>query len=248
MTAAQKNDDGAHVDYVDFGTADIPKHEKAARVAAVFQSVASYYDVMNDVMSLGAHRWWKTFAIALLDIRPTMRVLDIAGGSGDLTSRATARTPHVVLSDINPAMLARARQHDVPAVCCDGEALPFASRSFDRTINAFGLRNMTDRARAIAESARVLKVGGLCGVLEFAPPSAAVYPRSYHAILTRILPVLGRAVANDAASYRYLGESIVRMDAPATVCGWFVAAGLAGVRHYALAGGAVSFYLGRRLH
>jgi demethylmenaquinone methyltransferase/2-methoxy-6-polyprenyl-1,4-benzoquinol methylase len=199
-----------------FGFQQVDEREKARHVRRVFDTVAPKYDLMNDLMSLGLHRAWKAYTLLAADLRPGQRVLDIAGGTGDL-ARAFARKvgPEgmVVHTDINAAMLrvGRDRLLDagivLPTVVCDGEKLPFASESFDRVSVGFGLRNMTHKDQALAEMQRVLRPGGKLLVLEFsrvAPP----LERAYEWYSFNILPRLGRLVAGDEASYRYLAESI----------------------------------------
>ena len=199
-----------------FGFQNVDEREKAQRVRGVFDSVAPRYDLMNDLMSLGLHRAWKAFTVLAADLRPGQAVLDIAGGTGDL-ARAFARKVGpgglVVHTDINAAMLGVGRNRlldagvVLPTVVCDAEKLPFESESFDRVSVGFGLRNMTHKDRALAEMHRVLKPGGKLLVLEFsrvAPPLG----KAYDWYSFNILPRLGRLVAGDEASYRYLAESI----------------------------------------
>lgn len=233
---------------VDFGFTEVSPAQKTRRVGEVFTAVAPYYDLMNDLMSAGMHRIWKSTAARLLDAAPHMRVLDIAAGSGDMAVRlaSAAGAQNIVLTDINPAMLAagRARLPAAAAVIADGEQLPFADRSFDRAVIAFGLRNVTDRPRLLRELHRVLKTGGKYGILEFSP--AGRFPRLQKCYLTRALPLLGAAAAADAASYRYLGESILRFPPPAAVTAMLQDAGLAPPRLHRFAAGAVCLHLGRR--
>ena len=199
-----------------FGFQTVDEREKARHVRGVFDSVASRYDVMNDLMSLGLHRAWKAYTVMVADVRPGMRVLDIAGGTGDL---ALAFAPlvgaqgQVVHTDINEAMLRTGRDRLVdlgvvlPTVVCDAEHLPFPDQHFDRVSVAFGLRNMTHKDQALREMCRVLKPGGKLLVLEFskvAPPLEKIY--DWYSF--NILPQLGRWVARDETSYRYLAESI----------------------------------------
>ncbi|HQP67696.1 MAG TPA: bifunctional demethylmenaquinone methyltransferase/2-methoxy-6-polyprenyl-1,4-benzoquinol methylase UbiE, partial [Quisquiliibacterium sp.] len=203
-------------DKTHFGFETVPEGQKASRVAQVFDSVASRYDVMNDLMSGGLHRLWKAFTIAQAGVRPGMKVLDVAGGTADL-SRAFARqagpTGEVWLTDINAAMLKVGRDRMIdhglvsPVAQCDAERLPFRDGYFDRVTVAFGLRNMTHKDRALAEMARVLKPGGKLLVLEFSKVWKPVEPL-YDLYSFRVLPWLGKAVAGDADSYRYLAESI----------------------------------------
>ena len=199
-----------------FGFQSVDEHDKVGRVRGVFDSVASRYDLMNDLMSLGLHRAWKAYTVAVAAVREGERVLDIAGGTGDL-ARAFARqvgpSGLVVHTDINQAMLGRGRDRlldegiVLPTALCDAEALPFATASFDLVSVAFGLRNMTHKERALAEMQRVLRPGGRLLVLEFskvAPPLA----KAYDWYSFKVLPRIGQLVTGDADSYRYLAESI----------------------------------------
>jgi demethylmenaquinone methyltransferase/2-methoxy-6-polyprenyl-1,4-benzoquinol methylase len=238
-----------------FGFKTVAEAEKAAKVAEVFHSVASRYDVMNDLMSGGMHRIWKAFTIGRAAVRPGMRVLDIAGGTGDL-ARAFARRAgpdgQVWLTDINDSMLrvGRDRLADdgllLPVAVCDAERLPFPSGYFDRVTVAFGLRNMTHKDRALAEMSRVLKPGGKLLVLEFsrvAKPLAPVY--DWYSF--NVLPWLGRKVAKDEASYRYLAESIRMHPDQETLAGMLRDAGLERVQYFNLTAGVVALHEGVRL-
>ncbi len=199
-----------------FGYQSVDERDKARRVRGVFDSVASRYDLMNDLMSGGLHRVWKAYAVMVANPQPGQRVLDIAGGTGDL-ARAFARkvggTGQVVHTDINEAMLriGRDRLLDagviLPTVVCDAERLPFPDRHFDLVSVAFGLRNMTHKDAALREMARVLKVGGRLLVLEFSQVARPLR-RAYDLYSFSVLPRLGQLVAGDADSYRYLAESI----------------------------------------
>ncbi len=199
-----------------FGFQTVDEREKAQRVKGVFDSVASKYDVMNDVMSMGMHRAWKSYAVLVADIQPGHQVLDIAGGTGDLSlafAQKVGSTGCVVHTDINEAMLREGRNrllnkgHVLPTLVCDAEKLPFPDEHFDRVSVAFGLRNMTHKDVALREMSRVLKKGGKLLVLEFskvAPPLSKLY--DWYSF--KVLPKLGQAIAGDAASYQYLAESI----------------------------------------
>jgi len=203
-------------DTTDFGFERVPPEDKARRVRGVFESVAAKYDLMNDLMSAGLHRAWKRFAVAASGVRAGNEVLDVAGGTADLTRLFADRvgpTGRVVLTDVNAAMLGAGRDRMldegrlVPAVQCNAEALPFPARSFDCVSIAFGLRNVTRKDVALAEMRRVLRPGGVALVLEFsrvAEPLRAAY--DWYSF--NVLPRLGRIVAGDEASYRYLAESI----------------------------------------
>jgi demethylmenaquinone methyltransferase/2-methoxy-6-polyprenyl-1,4-benzoquinol methylase len=235
-----------------FGYETVDERAKAGRVAGVFHSVASRYDLMNDLMSAGLHRVWKTFTIGQAAVRPGMRVLDVAGGTGDL-ARAFARrvgaTGEVWLTDINASMLAVGRDRMVddgclqPAVQCDAEALPFPDGHFDRVTVAFGLRNMTHKDRALAEMRRVLRPGGRLLVLEFSQVRKALAPL-YDLYSFSVLPWLGRQVAGDEASYRYLAESIRMHPDQETLKTMMEEAGFLRVRYFNLTGGVVALHEG----
>jgi demethylmenaquinone methyltransferase/2-methoxy-6-polyprenyl-1,4-benzoquinol methylase len=239
----------------DFGFRRVAEEDKAAQVGALFDRVAERYDLMNDLMSLGLHRAWKAFAIAVARVRPGERVLDVASGSGDL-ARALARRvgPQgtVCMSDINARMLARGRDRVLDAgglaaaVRCDAERLPFAERSFDCVTVAFGLRNMTHKQAALAEMVRVLKPGGRLLVLEFSRVWKPL-ERAYDLYSFRVLPWLGARVVGDAAPYRYLAESIRMHPDQATLATMLEQAGLAGVEVFNLAAGVVALHRGWRL-
>lgn len=235
-----------------FGFRDVPESEKQKLVGAVFDSVARRYDVMNDLMSLGLHRAWKAFTVAQSGVRSGQRVLDIAGGSGDLAqafARRVGPTGEVWLTDINGAMLAVGRDRLVDAGCvvpvvqCDAEQLPFPADHFDCVTVAFGLRNMTHKDRALAEMRRVIRPGGRVLVLEFSqvwPPLQAPYDwYSFH-----VLPWLGQQVANDAASYRYLAESIRMHPAQPELKRLMEQCGLEDVQYWNLSGGVVALHQG----
>jgi len=236
----------------DFGFEKVKATEKAAKVGRVFDSVADRYDVMNDLMSLGLHRWWKAFAIDVARPRAGERVLDVAAGSGDL-ARALARRvgPQgaVWMADLNRRMLEHGRDRMLdagvlcPAVQCDAERLPFASGAFDCVTVAFGLRNMTRKDAALAEMARVLKPGGRLVVLEFSRVWKPL-EGAYDLYSFKVLPWLGQRVAGDAAAYRYLAESIRMHPDQATLARMLAEAGLSGVEVFNLAGGVVAVHKG----
>ncbi len=239
----------------DFGYRSVPESEKSRRVAAVFESVASRYDLMNDLMSLGLHRVWKSFAVSQAALRPGMKVLDVAGGTADLAramSRRVGPTGEVWLTDINHAMLVIGRDRlldagdDRPAVQCDAERLPFPDAHFDRVTVAFGLRNMTHKDRALAEMTRVLAPGGRLLVLEFSRVTPALAP-AYDLYSFAVLPFLGRTVAGDEASYRYLAESIRMHPDQDTLATMMREAGLDRVRYFNLSGGVVALHEGVKL-
>lgn len=246
----------------DFGYERVPPGEKTRRVHAVFSSVARRYDVMNDLMSLGIHRIWKRFAIDLAGITPGETVLDLAGGTGDLAaafarqveSTAGRRSGMVVLADINAEMLAEGRRRladrgavDVPIAQANAECLPFADASFDCLTIGFGLRNVTDKNAALRSMYRVLKPGGRLLVLEFSKPLNAGFARLYDQYSFKLLPLMGKLVAQDADSYRYLAESIRMHPDQATLKGMMENAGFARVQVYNLTGGVVAVHRGYRL-
>ena len=236
----------------DFGFERVPETDKAKRVAQVFDRVAQRYDLMNDLMSFGLHRLWKAFTVSIARIRPDERVLDVASGSGDLARAFAARGAQVWMTDINGPMLARGRDRMLdagrisPAVQCDAEQLPFGDASFDCVSVGFGLRNMTRKDAALAEMARVLKPGGRLLVLEFSKVWAALQ-KPYDLYSFRVLPWLGEQVAGDAASYRYLAESIRMHPDQAKLASMLEQAGLERVEYFNLAAGAVAVHRGYKL-
>jgi demethylmenaquinone methyltransferase/2-methoxy-6-polyprenyl-1,4-benzoquinol methylase len=236
-----------------FGYERVTPDEKSRRVRGVFDSVARRYDLMNDLMSAGLHRGWKRFTVELSGVREGARVLDLAGGTGDLAARFARRVGHtgmVVHTDIYGAMLAAGRDklvdHGVvlPTVQCNAEALPFAPRSFDCVSIGFGLRNVTHQARALAEMARVLKPGGIAMVLEYSRVSGPLAP-FYDWYSFNVLPALGRLVANDAASYRYLAESIRVHPDQEALKALMERSGFDRVDYYNLVAGVVALHTGR---
>ena len=236
-----------------FGYARVSPDEKSRRVRGVFDSVARRYDVMNDLMSLGLHHGWKRFTIEMAAVRPGARVLDLAGGTGDLARRFAERvgpSGTVVHTDINGAMLVAGRDKLIdagvvlPTVQCNAEALPFASRTFDRVSIGFGLRNVTHPARALEEMARVLVPGGAALVLEFSRVAGPLAP-VYDWYSFNVLPLLGRVVANDAASYRYLAESIRMHPDQSELKLMMERSGFDRVDYYNLVAGVVALHIGR---
>jgi demethylmenaquinone methyltransferase / 2-methoxy-6-polyprenyl-1,4-benzoquinol methylase len=235
-----------------FGFREVPEQEKAARVGEVFSSVASNYDRMNDLMSLGMHRLWKRFAVSLSGVRAGDRVLDVASGSGDLAlafAKLAGESGQVWMTDINGAMLAVGRDklldHGLfaPLAVCDAEKLPFPSDTFDCVSVAFGLRNMTHKDKALAEMTRVARPGGRVLILEFSKVWKPL-ARPYDAYSFSILPWLGRHVAKDEAAYRYLAESIRMHPDQEALKAMMEAAGLVKVDYYNLTAGVVALHKG----
>jgi demethylmenaquinone methyltransferase/2-methoxy-6-polyprenyl-1,4-benzoquinol methylase len=240
---------------IDFGFETVSEDEKARRVAGVFHSVAARYDLMNDLMSGGLHRLWKRFAVARSGVRPGQQVLDLAAGTGDLArlfAQRVGASGQVVLTDINASMLWRGRDRLVdagivmPAVQCDAERLPFVGEYFDCVSIGFGLRNVTRKAGALREMARVLRPGGCVLVLEFSHVWAPFQPL-YDAYSLRVLPALGRLVAGDEASYRYLAESIRVQPSQEQLKTMMEAAGLERVEYWNLSAGVAALHRGFRL-
>jgi demethylmenaquinone methyltransferase/2-methoxy-6-polyprenyl-1,4-benzoquinol methylase len=239
-------------DKTHFGYEEVEARDKARRVRGVFDSVAQRYDVMNDLMSLGMHRLWKRYTVGAMALREGMRVLDLAGGTGDLARLIGDRvgaSGSVVLTDINAAMLVIGRDRLLnegriaPAVQCDAEKLPFKNASFDRVSIGFGLRNVTHQAPALAEMARVLRPGGIAAVLEFSRVAAPLAP-AYDWYSFNVLPRLGKFVAGDEASYRYLAESIRVHPDQATLKAMMENAGFDRVDIHNLMAGLVAVHLG----
>jgi demethylmenaquinone methyltransferase/2-methoxy-6-polyprenyl-1,4-benzoquinol methylase len=230
-------------DPVDFGFEQVPRSQKAERVRAVFSSVAGNYDLMNDLMSFGVHRLWTRFTLSLTGLKAGQRALDVAGGTGDLTvglARQVGKTGQVVLSDINPDMLRAGRDRVV-------ERLPWADDSFDCVTIGFGLRNVTDKAAALSSMHRVLKPGGQLLVLEFSKPVAPGLKPLYDAYSFGVLPRLGEWVAKDAASYRYLAESIRMHPDQETLLAMLDTAGFGQTRYHNLTGGIVAVHRGYKI-
>jgi len=239
----------------DFGYKKVPVEEKVKRVADVFHSVASKYDLMNDLMSMGIHRIWKRFTIEMSGVRKGHRVLDIAGGTGDLTmqfSKLVGAEGEVVLADINESMLKVGRDRLIDRGCAtnieyvqaNAECLPFPDNHFDCVSIAFGLRNVTDKNKALRSMTRVLKPGGRLLVLEFSKPTNPLLSKAYDTYSFTALPVMGKLVANDSESYRYLAESIRMHPDQETLKGMMEDAGLARCRYYNMTGGVVALHVG----
>ena len=240
----------------DFGYRTVPLEAKKPMVRAVFDSVARRYDVMNDLMSLGVHRVWKRDFVAGLDPRPHRTLLDLAGGTGDITFAWCARGGGpAMLTDINEQMLEVARERTakqglearVTILEVDAERLPMADCSVDRVSIAFGLRNCTDKAAVLSEARRVLRHGGQFHCLEFSRVQVAALDRAYDAWSFQVLPRLGQMVAGDADSYRYLAESIRTFPDQETLAGMMRTAGLLQVKYRNLTGGIAAIHVGRRL-
>jgi demethylmenaquinone methyltransferase/2-methoxy-6-polyprenyl-1,4-benzoquinol methylase len=235
-----------------FGFQSVSEENKAKKVGEVFHSVANRYDLMNDFMSAGLHRLWKRYAVETSGVRAGNRVLDIAGGSGDLSrlfARKVGKDGLVMLTDINASMLGIGRDRliddglAVPALQCDAEKLPFTSNYFDCVIVAFGLRNMTHKETALKEMYRVLKPGGRLLVLEFSQVWKPLQP-VYDAYSFKLLPLMGKLLANDEASYRYLAESIRMHPDQETLKQMMCDAGFDKVDYYNLSAGVVALHKG----
>ncbi|RLA11472.1 MAG: bifunctional demethylmenaquinone methyltransferase/2-methoxy-6-polyprenyl-1,4-benzoquinol methylase UbiE [Gammaproteobacteria bacterium] len=240
-----------------FGYSQVPIDQKVDRVREVFDSVSSKYDVMNDLMSLGLHRIWKRFATGLCGVRSGEQVLDLAAGTGDLTRllvRQAGPTGRVVMSDINRSMLEQGRDRlldqgitaGVELLQANAEHLPLADNSFDCIIIGFGLRNVTDKQAALTEMHRVLKPGGRALILEFSKPISPLQ-KPYDIYSFKILPLLGKLIAKDADSYRYLAESIRMHPDQQTLKGMMEQAGLSRCHYYNLAAGIVAVHRGYKL-
>jgi demethylmenaquinone methyltransferase/2-methoxy-6-polyprenyl-1,4-benzoquinol methylase len=243
---------------VDFGFEKLPPGDKSGRVRSVFASVAGKYDVMNDLMSFGVHRLWKHFTLSLTGLRPGEYALDVAGGTGDLAAgmlRQVGKSGRVVLSDVNPAMLEIGRDRlldrglvgNVECIVADAERLPFEDNAFDCVTIGFGLRNVTDKAAALSSMYRVLKPGGQLLVLEFSRPVAPGLKPLYDAYSFNVLPVLGKLIAKDADSYRYLAESIRMHPDQESLLGMLRSAGFGQARYHNLSGGIVAVHRGYKI-
>ncbi|MFT5893436.1 MAG: demethylmenaquinone methyltransferase/2-methoxy-6-polyprenyl-1,4-benzoquinol methylase [bacterium] len=241
-----------------FGYRDVDTAAKAGMVGQVFDSVASKYDVMNDLMSFGVHRLWKRFTLDQSGVRPGQAVLDIAGGTGDLAGQFSKRVGNdgfVVLADINASMLFTGRDKlldnglidNLDYTQANAEDLPFADDSFDCITIAFGLRNVTDKDKALRSMNRVLKPGGRLLVLEFSKPVLPILSKAYDAYSFAALPMMGRLIANDAESYRYLAESIRMHPDQETLKEMMDQAGFAKTKYHNLTGGIVALHKGYKV-
>ncbi|HED32877.1 MAG TPA: bifunctional demethylmenaquinone methyltransferase/2-methoxy-6-polyprenyl-1,4-benzoquinol methylase UbiE [Gammaproteobacteria bacterium] len=240
-------------DKTHFGYQQVPIAEKAQRVADVFHSVADNYDIMNDVMSFGVHRLWKRFTLSQTGLKAGQKVLDLAGGTGDLALKMSSMVGpagQVVLSDINGSMLRRGRERlidhgiagNVQYVQANAESLPFADNTFDCITIAFGLRNVTDKDRALRSMYRVLKPGGRLLVLEFSKPVAPGLAPVYDIYSFKLLPLMGRFIAKDEKSYQYLAESIRMHPDQQTLKAMMQEAGFDKVKYHNLTGGIVALH------
>ena len=241
-----------------FGFKQVDADKKEGLVAEVFSSVAGKYDIMNDVMSFGIHRIWKKIAMAHTGLKKGMHALDIAGGTGDLTiqmSKQVGATGEVIISDINPAMLEQGRRRlidkgvagNVKFVEANAEELPFEDKSFDCVTIAFGLRNVTNKDKALKEMHRVLKPGGRLLVLEFSKPVVPGLDKIYDVYSFKILPFMGKIIADDEESYRYLAESIRMHPDQSTLKAMMVEAGFERCTYHNMTGGIVALHKGFKL-
>ena len=246
---------GDDQDTTHFGFTTVKTNEKEKLVRGVFDSVADRYDLMNDLMSVGIHRLWKRFTIELSAVRPGQTVLDIAGGTGDLSARFSklvGAEGKVILADINASMLQVGRDKLLDAgafgnlhmVQCDAQYLPFPDNSVDCITIAFGLRNVTDKALALRSMERILKPGGRLLILEFSKPTSPLLEKIYDTYSFRILPMMGRLVANDEESYRYLAESIRKHPDQETLMAMMEDAGFVDCQYHNMTGGIVAVHRG----
>ena len=240
-----------------FGFSEIDPAEKAGRVGEVFSSVASRYDLMNDLMSFGSHRLWKDLALARSGVREGHRVLDVAAGSGDMTmrfARQVGTSGQVVMTDINASMLACGRSRllneglgvNVQMLLADAESLPFSDGQFDCVAIAFGLRNVTRIPKALASMSRMLKPGGRLVILEFSTPTSTLLSRAYDLFSFSVIPSMGKMVTGDEQSYQYLVESIRKHPNQQALSVMMEEAGLEDVKHQNINGGIVAIHTGYR--
>jgi demethylmenaquinone methyltransferase/2-methoxy-6-polyprenyl-1,4-benzoquinol methylase len=240
---------------IDFGFSEVAIEDKVKKVKGIFDSVANNYDIMNDVMSLGIHRLWKRYTVELSGIRPGNIVLDLAGGTGDLTkefAKRVGKSGKVVLADINESMVRVGRDRltdagiigNVEYVISNAEALNFADNSFDLVTIAFGLRNVTDKDKALNEICRVLKPGGQLMVLEFSKVTQPLMAKAYDFYSFNILPKLGKFIANDEQSYQYLAESIRMHPDQETLKNMMLSAGFDKAEYINMSNGIVALHRG----
>ena len=253
QSSSQQNDENQ--DKIDFGYTQVLKQDKVKRVAEVFHSVADKYDVMNDLMSFGIHRIWKKITIEYSSVRKGQKVLDLAGGTGDLTakfSQIVGDDGLVVLADINESMLKVGRDklrdkglfNNIEYVQANAEELPFADNYFDCITISFGLRNVTDKQKALQSMWRVLKPGGRLLILEFSKPQYQILNKAYDLYSFTMLPLMGKIVANNADSYRYLAESIRMHPDQKTLKKMMEDAGFVDVKYHNMTGGIVALHTG----
>lgn len=255
MSQSSDKQDNSSQEKIDFGFTQVPKQEKVKRVADVFHSVADKYDVMNDLMSFGIHRFWKKITIEYSSVRKGQKVLDLAGGTGDLTakfSKLIGDEGLVVLADINESMLKVGRDKlrdkglfkNIEYVQANAEELPFTDNYFDCITISFGLRNVTDKEKALRSMWRVLKPGGRLLILEFSKPQYQILNKAYDLYSFSVLPLMGKIVANDANSYRYLAESIRMHPDQKTLKKMMEDAGFVDVKYHNMTGGIVALHTG----
>ncbi|OTP93247.1 bifunctional demethylmenaquinone methyltransferase/2-methoxy-6-polyprenyl-1,4-benzoquinol methylase [Gilliamella apicola] len=255
MSQSPDNQDNTNQEKIDFGYRQVLKEEKVKRVADVFHSVADKYDVMNDLMSFGIHRIWKKITIEYSSVRKGQKVLDLAGGTGDLTakfSQLVGDNGLVVLADINESMLKVGRDKlrdkglfkNIEYVQANAEELPFADNYFDCITISFGLRNVTDKDKALRSMWRVLKPGGRLLILEFSKPQYKILNKAYDLYSFTMLPLMGKIVANDSDSYRYLAESIRMHPNQNTLKKMMEDAGFVDIKYHNMTGGIVALHTG----
>ena len=258
MTESKKPNNETKTDTTHFGYQEVPYAEKQDKVKGVFDSVAKNYDIMNDLMSMGAHRLWKKFTLEQTGLRPGMQALDVAGGTGDISkgmAKQVGPEGHVFLTDINESMLEVGRDRLIDAGIGanvtfqteNAEELSFDDDSFDCVTIAFGLRNVTDKDKALRSMYRVLKPGGRLLVLEFSKPVAPGLSTVYDAYSFKLLPLIGKLVANDSESYQYLAESIRMHPDQDTLKDMMTQAGFERVRYHNLTGGIVALHRGFKI-